>query len=84
MRLTSDGDWMATVTGSPLRPRFDIRYHCVRIAEYADVEEWQRFLVATLGSQEWLWDTSCVLRVVTQLRGTWPPGRRCLHEPRIR
>ncbi|MCX4587374.1 hypothetical protein [Streptomyces sp. NBC_01481] len=64
MRLTLDGDWNATVTGDPLRstPRFDFPGQCVRIAEYADVEEWQRFLVETFGSQEWLWDAPDELR----------------------
>jgi len=64
MKLILDGDWTATVTGDPLQctPRFDFRDQCVRIAEYADVEEWQRFLVATFGSQEWLWDTPDELR----------------------
>lgn len=64
MRLTLDGDWSATVTGDPLRitPRFDFPGQCVRIAEYADVEEWQRFLVDTFGSQEWLWDDPDELR----------------------
>jgi hypothetical protein len=63
-RLTIDGDWTATVTGDPLRatPRFDFPGQCVRIAEYADVEEWQRFLVETFGSQEWLWDAPDELR----------------------
>jgi hypothetical protein len=64
LRLTLDGDWTATVTGDPLHctPRFDFRDQCVRIAEYADVEEWQRFLVKTFGSQEWLWDAPDELR----------------------
>ncbi|GGX77574.1 hypothetical protein GCM10010358_34920 [Streptomyces minutiscleroticus] len=54
MELTLDGDWSATVTGDPLRvtPRFDFLDRCVRVAEYADVEEWQRFLAATFGSRE--------------------------------
>ncbi|MFE7457310.1 hypothetical protein [Streptomyces sp. NPDC057554] len=58
MRLTLGGDWTATVTDDPLRipPRFDFPGQRVRIAEYADVEEWQRFLTDTFGSQEWLWD----------------------------
>ncbi|MEU3185123.1 hypothetical protein ABZ707_13105 [Streptomyces sp. NPDC006923] len=64
MKLTLDGDWKATVAGDPLRsaPRFDFRGQCVRIAEYADVEEWQRFLVETFGSREWLWDAPDELR----------------------
>ncbi|MGW4436200.1 hypothetical protein ACWELO_10630 [Streptomyces sp. NPDC004596] len=64
MRLTLDGDWTATVTDEPLRstPRFDFPGQCVRIAEYADVEAWQRFLGETFGSQEWLWDAPDELR----------------------
>ncbi|MFF3624903.1 hypothetical protein [Streptomyces sp. NPDC002467] len=64
MRLTFDGDWTATVTGDPLgsTPRFDFTDQCVRIAEYANVPEWQRFLVETFGSQEWLWDAPDELR----------------------
>ncbi|WP_405984497.1 hypothetical protein [Streptomyces sp. NBC_00872] len=64
MRLTLDGDWHATVAGDPLRstPRFDFPGQCVRIAEYTDVEEWQRFLGETFGSQEWLWDAPDELR----------------------
>ncbi|MGV9417624.1 hypothetical protein ACWDO6_08790 [Streptomyces sp. NPDC003674] len=64
MRLTLDGDWTATVTDEPLRstPRFDFPGQCVRIAEYADVEGWQRFLGETFGSQEWLWDAPDELR----------------------
>ncbi|MFJ9834165.1 hypothetical protein ACIRU2_22715 [Streptomyces sp. NPDC101169] len=64
MRLTFDGDWTATVTDDPLRsvPRFDFPGQCLRIAEYADVEEWQRFLGETFGSQEWLWDAPDELR----------------------
>lgn len=64
MRLTLDNDWLATVTGDPLPspPRFDFRDQCVRIATYADVEEWQRFLAETFGSREWLWDSPDELR----------------------
>ncbi|MEU2055743.1 hypothetical protein [Streptomyces bungoensis] len=64
MRLTLDGDWTATVTDDPLRstPRFDFPGQSVRIAEYADVDEWQRFLGKTFGSQEWLWDAPDELR----------------------
>lgn len=64
MRLTLDGDWKATVTGDPLRstPRFDFRDQYVRIGEYTDVNEWQRFLVETFGSREWLWDAPDELR----------------------
>jgi hypothetical protein len=64
MRLTFDGDWSATVTSSALRvpPRFDFLDQRVRVAEYADVEEWQQFLVDTFGSEEWLWDDPDELR----------------------
>ncbi|MFJ4283431.1 hypothetical protein [Streptomyces massasporeus] len=64
MRLTLDDDWAATVTDEPLRspPRFDFPGQCVRIAEYADVTEWQQFLVQTFGSREWLWDAPDELR----------------------
>ncbi|MGW6542371.1 hypothetical protein ACWGBH_05865 [Streptomyces massasporeus] len=64
MRLTLDYNWTATVTDDPLRstPRFDFPGQCVRIAEYADVTEWQRFLVETFGSREWLWDAPDELR----------------------
>ncbi|MFI9753282.1 hypothetical protein [Streptomyces collinus] len=64
MRLTLDDNWTATVTDDPLRstPRFDFPGQCVRIAEYADVTEWQRFLVETFGSREWLWDAPDELR----------------------
>ncbi|MER5223117.1 hypothetical protein [Streptomyces flaveus] len=64
MRLTLDGDWSATVTGDPLRitPRFDFRDFRVRIAEYTNVEERQRFLLNTFGSEPWLWDAPDELR----------------------
>ncbi|WP_019707582.1 hypothetical protein [Streptomyces xinghaiensis] len=71
MRLTLDGgDWNATVTGDPLRitPRFDFPGQCVRIAEYADVEQWQRFLTDTFGSQAWLWDDPDELRFAPDTR----------------
>lgn len=64
MRVTFDGDRSATVTGGALRllPRFDFRDQWVRVAEYADVGEWQQFLVDTFGSREWLWDDPDELR----------------------
>ncbi|MFI1953204.1 hypothetical protein ACH437_15370 [Streptomyces xinghaiensis] len=70
MKLTLDGHWNATVTGDPLRitPRFDFPGQCVRIAEYADVEEWQRFLTDTFGSHEWLWDDPDELRFTPDTR----------------
>ncbi|MFC5958233.1 hypothetical protein ACFP51_28380 [Streptomyces pratens] len=62
MRLKFDDDWHATVTPDPLSttPRFT--GNSVNVAQYADVHERQRFLQATFGSQEWLWDTPDVLR----------------------
>lgn len=62
MRLTFDDGWRATVTDDPLHltPRF--AGTSVRVAPYADVVERNKFLVDTFGSQEWLWDTSDVLR----------------------
>ncbi|MFD4943044.1 hypothetical protein ACFVYE_03015 [Streptomyces sp. NPDC058239] len=62
MRLTIDNDWHAAVTADPLPiiPRFS--GNSVDIAHYADVKERERFLVATFGSQERLWDTPDVLR----------------------
>ncbi|QNE74942.1 hypothetical protein F0344_10220 [Streptomyces finlayi] len=62
MRLTFDNDWHATVLGDllPITPRFS--GNSVDIANYVDVKERERFLAATFGSQEWLWDTPDVLR----------------------
>ncbi|MBV2357401.1 hypothetical protein KUM39_24060 [Streptomyces sp. J2-1] len=82
MRLTLDGDWNATVTGDPLRitPRFDFPGQCVRIAEFADVEEWQRFLVDTFGSQEWLWDDPDELRFDPDSRELIGAGFRLPYE----
>ncbi|MFG2027726.1 hypothetical protein [Streptomyces sp. NPDC048825] len=82
MRLTLDGDWHATVTEYPLRitPRFDFPGQCVRIAEYADVQEWQRFLVDTFGSQEWLWDDPDELRFDQADRGLVGAGFRLPYE----
>lgn len=59
MKLTIDDDWTATVTDDPLHiaPRFDFWDFRLRIATYANVEERGRFLLDTLGSQPWLWDT---------------------------
>ncbi|NUL02686.1 hypothetical protein HRW07_05375 [Streptomyces lunaelactis] len=64
MRITIDDNWTATATGDPLHitPRFDFWDFRVRIAEYANVEEWQRFLLDTFGSGPWLWDTPDELR----------------------
>jgi len=62
MKLAFDGDWRATVTGDQLSitPRFT--GNSVDIAHYANVKERERFLLATFGSQEWLWDAPDVLR----------------------
>lgn len=62
MRLTFDNDWHATVTADPLPiiPRFS--GNSVDTAHYADVKERERFLLATFGSQERLWETPDVLR----------------------
>ncbi|MET7617229.1 hypothetical protein [Streptomyces sp. NPDC005408] len=62
MKLTFGSDWRATVTGDPLpiTPRF--AGNSVDVAHYANVKERERFLVATFGSQEWLWDTPDVFR----------------------
>ncbi|MEV5547725.1 hypothetical protein AB0L35_16595 [Streptomyces sp. NPDC052309] len=56
------GDWTATVTGDPLpvTPRFT--GNSVDVAGHADRQERERFLAATFGSREGLWDASGVLR----------------------
>lgn len=82
-KITLAGDWTATVTDDPLRstPRFDFPGQCVRIAEFADVDEWQRFLVETFGSQEWLWDDPDELRFA-RTAGSWSaPGSGCPMSP---
>ncbi|MFI6287434.1 hypothetical protein ACIBCM_22265 [Streptomyces sp. NPDC051018] len=60
--LSFDGDWRATVTGGPLAltPRFE--GDSVRLGDYTDVKERERFVLDTFGSQHWLWDTPDVLR----------------------
>ncbi|AWI33183.1 hypothetical protein E3E14_26330 [Streptomyces sp. ICN441] len=62
MTLTFDGDWTASVTEDPLllTPRFT--GNSVDLAHHADVKERERFLVATFGSRDWLWDSPDVLR----------------------
>lgn len=82
MRLTLDGDWNATVTGDPLRitPRFDFPGQCVHIAEYANVEEWQRFLTDTFGSHAWLWDDPDELRFAPDTRELAGAGFRLPYE----
>jgi len=53
MRLTFGNDWTATVTGEPLCvvPRFDFSSIRVRLASYTNLEERERFLQNTFGSQ---------------------------------
>ncbi|MEV5430212.1 hypothetical protein [Streptomyces sp. NPDC052701] len=62
MKLTFDGDWAASVTDDPLllTPRFT--GNSVDLSHHADVKERERFLVATFGSRDWLWDSPDVLR----------------------
>ncbi|MFG2262053.1 hypothetical protein [Streptomyces sp. NPDC048720] len=62
MRLAFDGGWRATVTDEPLRltPRFT--GDSVDVVRYADVQERERFLADTFGSQDHLWDAPDVLR----------------------
>ncbi|MEU1087534.1 hypothetical protein ACFYPN_06885 [Streptomyces sp. NPDC005576] len=82
MRLTLDGDWRAMVTDNALRisPRFDFRDQCVRVAEYADVKEWQQSLGDTFGSREWLWDDPDELRFDPDSRELVGAGFRLPHE----
>ncbi|MFE6287412.1 hypothetical protein [Streptomyces sp. NPDC057877] len=70
------------MTGDPLRttPRFDFPGQCVRIAEFADVEEWQRSLADTFGSQEWLWDDPDELRFAPGSRELVSAGLRLPYE----
>ncbi|MFD3442762.1 hypothetical protein ACFWU3_35330 [Streptomyces sp. NPDC058685] len=60
--LSFDNGWRATVTGDPLSvtPRF--AGDSVRLVEYADVKERERFTADTFGSEHQLWDTPDVLR----------------------
>ncbi|MFJ2913771.1 hypothetical protein ACIO8F_31120 [Streptomyces sp. NPDC087228] len=62
MRLTFDNDWHATVSGEPLPITPCFSGDSLYIAHYTDVKARERFLLATFGSQEWLWDTPDVLR----------------------
>lgn len=61
-KLSFDGDWRATVTDDPLAvtPRF--AGASVSLVDYVDVNERERFLLDTFGSQEWLWDAPDVFR----------------------
>ncbi|MFE9622396.1 hypothetical protein [Streptomyces sp. NPDC006527] len=60
--LLFDDDWRATVTDEPLHitPRFT--GDSVDVTRYVDVQERERFLAHTFGSQDRLWDTPDVLR----------------------
>ncbi|MGW7262768.1 hypothetical protein [Streptomyces sp. NPDC054842] len=62
MRLTIADDWHASVTDTPLAasPRFT--GDSVNLAPYTGREERERFLAATFGSQDWLWDSPDILR----------------------
>ncbi|MFD8935220.1 hypothetical protein ACFV0R_08175 [Streptomyces sp. NPDC059578] len=55
--LSFDDGWRATVTGEPLSvaPRF--AGDSLRLVEYADVQERERFAADTFGSGHRLWDT---------------------------
>ncbi|WP_345041409.1 hypothetical protein [Streptomyces sannanensis] len=64
-----DGVWCATVTDEPLHVRPRLTGGSVRVAEYADVVEREKFLADTFGSQDWLWDAPDVFRFD-------PAGRR--------
>ncbi|MGW7359318.1 hypothetical protein ACWGI0_22480 [Streptomyces sp. NPDC054802] len=61
-KLSFDGGWRATVTDDPLRitPRFT--GGSVSLVDYVDVNERERSLLDTFGSQEWLWDAPDVFR----------------------
>ncbi|MCM2412196.1 hypothetical protein [Streptomyces sp. RKAG290] len=67
-KLSFDGDWRATVTDDPLHitPRF--AGDSVRVMNYADVKERERFVANTFGSQHWLWDTPDVFRFAPDSR----------------
>ncbi|MFI5883467.1 hypothetical protein [Streptomyces sp. NPDC051554] len=67
-KLSFDGDWRATVTDDPLHitPRFE--GDSVRVTDYADVMERERFVANTFGSQHWLWDTPDVFRFAPDSR----------------
>lgn len=66
--VSFDGGWRATVTGDPLRitPRFT--GNSVDLAHYADVKDRERFLLATFGSEHWLWDMPDVFRFAPDSR----------------
>lgn len=61
-KLSFGDNWRATVTGDPLHitPRFT--GDSVDITPTADVQERERFLARTFGSQDRLWDTPDVFR----------------------
>lgn len=62
MNLAFDGGWCATVTDDPLSitPRFT--GDSVRVVQYADKKERERFVLDTFGSQHFMWDTPDILR----------------------
>ncbi|ANP57073.1 hypothetical protein AVL59_39800 [Streptomyces griseochromogenes] len=61
-KLSFDGDWRATVTDDPLHitPRFT--GDSVDVMQHVDVQERERFLARTFGSQDRLWDTPDLFR----------------------
>ncbi|MEV6160255.1 hypothetical protein AB0L53_58970 [Nonomuraea sp. NPDC052129] len=61
-KLSFEGNWRATVTDDPLHitPRF--MGDSVDVTPNVDVQERERFLAHTFGSQDWLWDTPDVFR----------------------
>lgn len=62
MKLPFDGGWRATVTDDPLPITPHFTGHSVVIARYTNMQEHERFLADTFGSQWWLWDTPDILR----------------------
>ncbi|GAA3398404.1 hypothetical protein [Streptomyces roseoviridis] len=70
MRLTIGGDWSATVTGEPAAPAPRFTGNAVDLTGCAGPAERERFLAATFGSRDWLWDTPDLLR--------FDPGNRRL------
>ncbi|MBQ1089758.1 hypothetical protein [Streptomyces sp. B93] len=68
-KLRSDGGWSATVTGEPLDLVPRLLGTFLIVSPYADRVEREKFLTATLGSQDRLWDLPDVFRFA-------PSGRR--------
>ncbi|MFI5999517.1 hypothetical protein ACIA98_03735 [Streptomyces sp. NPDC051366] len=56
MNLAFGGGWRATVTDQPLRITPHFTGDSVRVVQYADAKERERWLLGTFGSQDWLWD----------------------------